>query len=47
MDNLINRARRLIIFMSEADSAAMLMDTGVDAGDAFLAVKAAVVLERG
>lgn len=46
MDKLIQRARALIIFMSEEDAAAMLMDTGVDAGDAFLAVKAAVILER-
>ena len=46
MDRLITRARALIIFMSETDAASMLMDTGVDAGSAFLAVKAAVILEE-
>jgi len=45
MEMVINRARAMLAFASEAEVAGRLMESGVDAGTAFLAVKAAVILE--
>jgi folate-dependent phosphoribosylglycinamide formyltransferase PurN len=47
MDKLINRARALLAFMTEHEAAVHLVDSGEDKGDVFLAIKAAVILERG
>jgi hypothetical protein len=40
----VNRARMLLAYMTEVETAAVLMASGMTAGDAFLTVKAAVVL---
>lgn len=45
MDELIKRARTCLAVMSEIEAAAFLMDVGFEAGDVFLAVKAAAILE--
>jgi len=45
MENLIKRARLLLMFMGEHDAAAVMMKSGDEAGAVFLAVKAAVVID--
>lgn len=45
MDELIRRARLALIAMGEHEVAGFLMEVGFDAGDVFLAVKAAKMLE--
>lgn len=47
MENLIRRARLLLVFMGEHEAAMVLVAEGEDAGDAFLAIKAAVVIDGG
>jgi len=44
MEDLIERALKLLCFLPEAEVAGMLMDTGASAEDAFLAVKAGAFL---
>ena len=45
MDKLINRVRAMMAFATETEIAIRLDDDGVDRGDAFLAIKAAAILE--
>ena len=41
IDSLIARAEALVCFMTQDEAAGVLMESGVTAGDAYLAVKAA------
>ena len=46
MEKLFDRARMLLAYMSEVETATFLMDTGVSPETAFLAVKAAGILNK-
>jgi len=46
IDNLIDRARALLGFLSEDETVWILVDTGAVAEDAWLAVKAAAILNQ-
>lgn len=46
MDELIRRARAALIVIGEVEVARALMAAGADAGEAFLAVKAAKIMEE-
>jgi hypothetical protein len=45
-DALIDRALSLLAFMSAKDAVDHLVESGVDLGEAFLAVQAAEILAR-
>lgn len=44
IDDLIDRATALVCFLSEAEAAKTLVETGASGEDAYLAVKAAMIL---
>lgn len=46
MEDLINRARRILGFVPEVEAAEVLIEAGTAPEMAFLAVKAAAVLNR-
>lgn len=45
-EQLIQRARNLLVFKTERGAAAILVNNGVDPADAWLAIRAAAILLR-
>jgi hypothetical protein len=44
LESIISRARTLLSYKTDAETHTILVDSGIDRGDAFLAIKAALIL---